>query len=123
MLSNHTRSMETIYKISQAFICVSSLSRPWSGLVLGSTRERTVFNLGPFIILIAASCFQRKHFNFRLIRTLPFAPQEPPVNQILVYCCQHSRLSQQDPSIDRCFCSCATEAVAAACQVRYFPLG
>ncbi|KFP92242.1 E3 ubiquitin-protein ligase RNF213, partial [Apaloderma vittatum] len=42
--------------------------------------------------------------------------EEPPVNQILVYCCQHSRFTQLDPSIDWCFRNCATEAVTAACQ-------
>ncbi|KAM6050451.1 E3 ubiquitin-protein ligase RNF213 isoform 2-T2 [Chlamydotis macqueenii] len=44
--------------------------------------------------------------------------EEPPVNQILAYCCQHSRLTHLDPSIDWCFCNCATEAVTAACQTQ-----
>ncbi|KAM4890524.1 E3 ubiquitin-protein ligase RNF213 [Sylvia borin] len=43
--------------------------------------------------------------------------QEPPVNQILVYCCQHPRLTQIDSSISCCFQNCATEAVTAACQM------
>lgn len=44
--------------------------------------------------------------------------QEPPVNQILVYCCQHQRITQMDSSIDWCFQNCATEAVTAACQMQ-----
>ncbi|XP_069729030.1 E3 ubiquitin-protein ligase RNF213 [Phaenicophaeus curvirostris] len=44
--------------------------------------------------------------------------EEPPVNQILVYCCQHFRLSATDSSISSCFRDCATEAVAAACQTQ-----
>ncbi|XP_061232976.1 E3 ubiquitin-protein ligase RNF213 isoform X3 [Neopsephotus bourkii] len=44
--------------------------------------------------------------------------EEPPVNQILVYCCQYYRFSQLDSSIDQCFCDCATEAVTAACQTQ-----
>uniref|UniRef100_A0A8C0FVX5 RING-type E3 ubiquitin transferase n=1 Tax=Bubo bubo TaxID=30461 RepID=A0A8C0FVX5_BUBBB len=68
------------------------------------------------------SSFQKKHFgNFKLIRNLPSALQEPPVNQILVYCCQHSQFTQLDSSIEWCFHNCATEAVTAACQVLYFP--
>ncbi|XP_056361664.1 E3 ubiquitin-protein ligase RNF213 [Oenanthe melanoleuca] len=42
--------------------------------------------------------------------------KEPPVNQILVYCCQHSQITQMDSSISQCFQNCATEAVTAACQ-------
>ncbi|KFV07669.1 E3 ubiquitin-protein ligase RNF213, partial [Pterocles gutturalis] len=42
--------------------------------------------------------------------------EEPPVNQILVYCCQHNRFTELDSSIDWCFSNCATEAVTAACQ-------
>ncbi|KAM6317270.1 E3 ubiquitin-protein ligase RNF213 isoform 4-T4 [Podargus strigoides] len=44
--------------------------------------------------------------------------EEPSVNQILVYCCQHPQLTELDSSIDLCFCSCATEAVTAACQTQ-----
>ncbi|XP_042658256.1 E3 ubiquitin-protein ligase RNF213 isoform X2 [Tyto alba] len=44
--------------------------------------------------------------------------EEPPVNQILVYCCQHSQFTQLDSSIDWCFRNCATEAVTAACQTQ-----
>ncbi|XP_033923494.1 LOW QUALITY PROTEIN: E3 ubiquitin-protein ligase RNF213 [Melopsittacus undulatus] len=44
--------------------------------------------------------------------------EEPPVNQILVYCCQYYRFPQLDSSIDQCFCDCATEAVTAACQTQ-----
>ncbi|KAM9281709.1 E3 ubiquitin-protein ligase RNF213 isoform 3-T4 [Morus bassanus] len=44
--------------------------------------------------------------------------EEPPVNQILVYCCQHCQLTQLDSSIGWCFCNCATEAVTAACQTQ-----
>ncbi|XP_028940022.1 E3 ubiquitin-protein ligase RNF213, partial [Antrostomus carolinensis] len=44
--------------------------------------------------------------------------EEPPVNQILVYCCQHNKLTELDPSIDWCFRNCATEAVTAACQMQ-----
>ncbi|XP_048179403.1 E3 ubiquitin-protein ligase RNF213 isoform X1 [Corvus hawaiiensis] len=44
--------------------------------------------------------------------------QEPPVNQILVYCCQHSQIAQVDSSISRCFQNCAIEAVTAACQMQ-----
>ncbi|KAM4761922.1 E3 ubiquitin-protein ligase RNF213 isoform 5-T6 [Cyanocitta cristata] len=44
--------------------------------------------------------------------------QEPPVNQILVYCCQHSQIAQMDSSISWCFQNCAIEAVTAACQMQ-----
>ncbi|XP_026716672.1 E3 ubiquitin-protein ligase RNF213 isoform X2 [Athene cunicularia] len=44
--------------------------------------------------------------------------EEPPVNQILVYCCQHSQFTQLDSSIEGCFHNCATEAVTAACQTQ-----
>uniref|UniRef100_A0A8B9G672 RING-type E3 ubiquitin transferase n=1 Tax=Amazona collaria TaxID=241587 RepID=A0A8B9G672_9PSIT len=44
--------------------------------------------------------------------------EEPPVNQILIYCCQYYRFPQLDSSIDQCFCDCATEAVTAACQTQ-----
>ncbi|XP_074703437.1 E3 ubiquitin-protein ligase RNF213 isoform X1 [Strix aluco] len=44
--------------------------------------------------------------------------EEPPVNQILVYCCQHSQFTQLDSSIEWCFHNCATEAVTAACQTQ-----
>ncbi|KAF2974844.1 hypothetical protein EK904_013645 [Melospiza melodia maxima] len=44
--------------------------------------------------------------------------QEPPVNQILVYCCQHPQITQMDPSISWCFHNCAVEAVPAACQMQ-----
>ncbi|XP_049669068.1 E3 ubiquitin-protein ligase RNF213 isoform X5 [Accipiter gentilis] len=44
--------------------------------------------------------------------------EEPPVNQILVYCCQHSQFAQLDSSIVCCFSNCATEAVTAACQTQ-----
>ncbi|XP_075025423.1 E3 ubiquitin-protein ligase RNF213 isoform X2 [Calonectris borealis] len=44
--------------------------------------------------------------------------EEPPVNQILVYCCQHNRFTQHDSSIDWCFRNCAMEAVTAACQTQ-----
>ncbi|XP_064006836.1 E3 ubiquitin-protein ligase RNF213 [Pogoniulus pusillus] len=42
--------------------------------------------------------------------------QEPPVSQVLVYCCLHVELEQLNSSIVWCFCNCATEAVTAACQ-------
>ncbi|XP_064532292.1 E3 ubiquitin-protein ligase RNF213 isoform X2 [Pseudopipra pipra] len=42
--------------------------------------------------------------------------EEPPVNQILVFCCQKHQFTQLDSSIERCFQDCATEAVTAACQ-------
>ncbi|XP_030361798.1 E3 ubiquitin-protein ligase RNF213 isoform X3 [Strigops habroptila] len=44
--------------------------------------------------------------------------EEPPVSQILVYCCQYYRFPELDSSIDQCFCKCATEAVTAACQTQ-----
>ncbi|XP_053850563.1 E3 ubiquitin-protein ligase RNF213 [Vidua macroura] len=44
--------------------------------------------------------------------------QEPPVNQILVYCCQHPQITQMESSISWCFQNCATEAVPAACQMQ-----
>ncbi|KFP69206.1 E3 ubiquitin-protein ligase RNF213, partial [Acanthisitta chloris] len=44
--------------------------------------------------------------------------EEPPVNQILVYCCQHHLLTGLDSSIMWCFQNCATEAVTAACQTQ-----
>ncbi|XP_050764641.1 E3 ubiquitin-protein ligase RNF213 [Gymnogyps californianus] len=44
--------------------------------------------------------------------------EESPVNQILVYCCQHSQFTQFDSSIGGCFSNCATEAVTAACQTQ-----
>ncbi|KAK2528363.1 Rnf213 [Columba guinea] len=44
--------------------------------------------------------------------------EETPVNQILVYCCQHYRLTQLDSSTEECFRSCAIEAVAVACQTQ-----
>ncbi|XP_054702200.1 E3 ubiquitin-protein ligase RNF213 isoform X2 [Grus americana] len=44
--------------------------------------------------------------------------EEPPVKQILVYCCQHHRFTGLDSSIGWCFCNCATEAVTAACQTQ-----
>ncbi|KAM6377190.1 E3 ubiquitin-protein ligase RNF213 [Pluvialis apricaria] len=44
--------------------------------------------------------------------------EELPVNQILVYCCQHCKFTELDSSIDWCFCNCATEAVTAACQTQ-----
>ncbi|KFQ63818.1 E3 ubiquitin-protein ligase RNF213, partial [Pelecanus crispus] len=44
--------------------------------------------------------------------------EEPPVNQILVYCRHQPKFKQLDSSIDRCFCNCATEAVTAACQTQ-----
>ncbi|XP_039566699.1 E3 ubiquitin-protein ligase RNF213-like [Passer montanus] len=44
--------------------------------------------------------------------------QEPPVNQILVYCSQHQDISKKDSSISQCFQSCAMEAVPAACQMQ-----
>ncbi|KAM3660653.1 E3 ubiquitin-protein ligase RNF213 [Ammospiza maritima maritima] len=44
--------------------------------------------------------------------------QEPPVNQILVYCCQHPQITQMDPCISWCFHNCAVEAVPAACQMQ-----
>ncbi|KAK4812085.1 hypothetical protein QYF61_026917 [Mycteria americana] len=44
--------------------------------------------------------------------------EEPPVNQILVYCCQHYQFTQLDSSIDWCFRNCATEAVTVACQTQ-----
>ncbi|XP_074900257.1 E3 ubiquitin-protein ligase RNF213 isoform X2 [Buteo buteo] len=44
--------------------------------------------------------------------------EEPPVNQILVYCCQHSQFAQLDSSLVCCFSNCATEAVTAACQTQ-----
>ncbi|XP_074967750.1 E3 ubiquitin-protein ligase RNF213 [Phalacrocorax aristotelis] len=44
--------------------------------------------------------------------------EESPVNQILVYCCQHHQFTQLDSSIGWCFCNCATEAVTAACQTQ-----
>ncbi|KAM6119107.1 E3 ubiquitin-protein ligase RNF213 [Phoenicopterus ruber ruber] len=44
--------------------------------------------------------------------------EELPVNQIIVYCCQHCQLVQLDSSIDWCFRNCATEAVTAACQTQ-----
>ncbi|XP_058708338.1 E3 ubiquitin-protein ligase RNF213 isoform X2 [Poecile atricapillus] len=43
--------------------------------------------------------------------------QEPPVNQILVYCCQYCQITEMDSSISWCFQNCAMEAVTAACQV------
>ncbi|XP_050829286.1 E3 ubiquitin-protein ligase RNF213-like isoform X2 [Serinus canaria] len=43
--------------------------------------------------------------------------QEPPVNQILVYCSQHHHITKMDSSISQCFQSCAIEAVPAACQM------
>ncbi|KAM7035519.1 E3 ubiquitin-protein ligase RNF213 [Acridotheres tristis] len=44
--------------------------------------------------------------------------QEPPVNQILVYCCRYCQITEMDSSISQCFQSCATEAVTAACQTQ-----
>ncbi|KFU85914.1 E3 ubiquitin-protein ligase RNF213, partial [Chaetura pelagica] len=44
--------------------------------------------------------------------------EEPPVNQILAYCCQHHKFAGLDCSIDWCFCTCATEAVTVACQTQ-----
>ncbi|XP_038013112.1 E3 ubiquitin-protein ligase RNF213 isoform X2 [Motacilla alba alba] len=44
--------------------------------------------------------------------------QEPPVNQILVYCCQHHHITEMDSSISWCFQNCAVEAVPAACQMQ-----
>ncbi|XP_071430029.1 E3 ubiquitin-protein ligase RNF213 isoform X2 [Pithys albifrons albifrons] len=44
--------------------------------------------------------------------------EEPPVNQILVYCCQKQTFTDLDSSIDLCFQNCATEAVTAACQMQ-----
>ncbi|KFQ30086.1 E3 ubiquitin-protein ligase RNF213, partial [Mesitornis unicolor] len=44
--------------------------------------------------------------------------EEPPFNQILVYCCQHYQFSQLDSSIEWCFSNCAIEAVAVACQTQ-----
>ncbi|KFQ98650.1 E3 ubiquitin-protein ligase RNF213, partial [Nipponia nippon] len=44
--------------------------------------------------------------------------EEPPVKQILVYCCWHYRFTQLDSSIEWCFRNCATEAVTAACQTQ-----
>ncbi|KAM3672048.1 LOW QUALITY PROTEIN: E3 ubiquitin-protein ligase RNF213-like [Ammospiza maritima maritima] len=44
--------------------------------------------------------------------------QEPPVNQILVYCSQHHHIAKTDSSISQCFQSCAIEAVPAACQTQ-----
>ncbi|XP_071287737.1 E3 ubiquitin-protein ligase RNF213-like isoform X2 [Agelaius tricolor] len=44
--------------------------------------------------------------------------QEPPVNQILVYCSQHYYITRMDSSISQCFQSCAIEAVSAACQMQ-----
>ncbi|XP_074397014.1 E3 ubiquitin-protein ligase RNF213 isoform X2 [Zonotrichia albicollis] len=43
--------------------------------------------------------------------------QEPPVNQILVYCSQHHHITKTDSSISQCFQSCAIEAVPPACQM------
>ncbi|XP_059700093.1 E3 ubiquitin-protein ligase RNF213-like isoform X2 [Haemorhous mexicanus] len=43
--------------------------------------------------------------------------QEPPVNQILVYCSQHHHITKMNSSISQCFQSCAIEAVPAACQM------
>lgn len=40
------------------------------------------------------------------------------MNQILVYCCQHSQIAQMDSSISWCFQNCAIEAVTAACQMQ-----
>ncbi|XP_071620775.1 E3 ubiquitin-protein ligase RNF213 isoform X1 [Heliangelus exortis] len=42
--------------------------------------------------------------------------EESPVNQVLVYCCQHNQLAELDSSIEWCFCTCATEAAVVACQ-------
>ncbi|XP_051491080.1 E3 ubiquitin-protein ligase RNF213 isoform X2 [Apus apus] len=42
--------------------------------------------------------------------------EEPPVNQILAYCCQHPWFAELDSSIDWSFCNCAIEAVTVACQ-------
>ncbi|XP_065503793.1 E3 ubiquitin-protein ligase RNF213 [Caloenas nicobarica] len=42
--------------------------------------------------------------------------EETPVNQILVYCCQHCQLTPLDSSTEECFRNCAIEAVTAACQ-------
>lgn len=39
------------------------------------------------------------------------------MNQVLVYCCQHTKITQLDSSISQCFQNCAMEAVTAACQV------
>ncbi|KAM6245288.1 E3 ubiquitin-protein ligase RNF213 [Porphyrio hochstetteri] len=44
--------------------------------------------------------------------------QEPPVNQVLVYCCQYQEFTQLDSSIGECFLNCATEAVTAACETQ-----
>ncbi|XP_065591389.1 E3 ubiquitin-protein ligase RNF213 [Cyrtonyx montezumae] len=44
--------------------------------------------------------------------------EEYPVNQILVYCCQHQRIQGLDCSIGCCFENCAIEAVTAACQTQ-----
>ncbi|XP_068269102.1 E3 ubiquitin-protein ligase RNF213 [Nyctibius grandis] len=49
--------------------------------------------------------------------------EEPPVNQILVYCCQHNQFTHLDSSIEWCFRNCATEAVTAACQTQSNLLG
>ncbi|KAF4797459.1 E3 ubiquitin-protein ligase RNF213 [Turdus rufiventris] len=44
--------------------------------------------------------------------------QESPVNQVLVYCCQHTQITRLDSSISQCFQNCAMEAVTAACQMQ-----
>ncbi|XP_040438107.1 E3 ubiquitin-protein ligase RNF213 isoform X1 [Falco naumanni] len=44
--------------------------------------------------------------------------EELPVNQILVYCCQHCQFTELESSIESCFRDCATEAVTAACQTQ-----
>ncbi|XP_068511209.1 E3 ubiquitin-protein ligase RNF213 [Anas acuta] len=43
---------------------------------------------------------------------------EPPVNQILVYCCQYRLIQDLNSSIGWCFKNCALEAVTAACQTQ-----
>ncbi|XP_066836382.1 E3 ubiquitin-protein ligase RNF213 isoform X3 [Anser cygnoides] len=43
---------------------------------------------------------------------------EPPVNQILAYCCQHRQIQDLNSSIGWCFENCAIEAVTAACQTQ-----